>query len=551
MLSRIYPILLLIVLSGLCILLCPASGSALVAYWGSHPNKERLVLQFSDSIPQYTLARTDKENLTLTFSGWETSEDAPLDSLDFSDAVLFSSVRKGVKNLQIQTRTDAFGYLHFVLADQQKIVVDLFPDRMGEKWRKPRPELPEGARNSPGKQKSHESGDQPPKGQAELEKADSEPGLSKIQESDPGTPESDAEGVPEDFIEGIIKEQSPPSEEERKTSAVPASPKNQLRAPALKVGPDRAPILRASNRGSVKIKPKPPADPEIHEQEAKSGKGASEDKSPILDSPPSEPSPEIKKLLSAAKNAEAMGHLNEASILLRRVLEKDDLDEKVREFCLFELAEVTFREHHREMKPFFKEVVTALEHALNSFPESHRVPHALLLLGQTHLLAGNEPEAEAYFNILRNRYPEHPDIPQTFLFWGDHLLQTGRFTKAADAYQHVLDEYPESDTAKEAAVGLSKALWKSGFYDQAFDVIEFIKKRWSGYYLENPDILQVEGIVAIHLDEFDRALTSLWAKYNLTPEAADSDLVLARLGDAYLLDGKRETAREIYERTIL
>ncbi len=134
--SRLWSLVLL-----LLFLLPVGQAHGLTHYWGKHPDKERLVIVFDDTIPTYTVKRTDQKSITLVLpQGYWQSHEKP-QANTFGSAKLLSNVVVTPEGLRIDLKTNAFGYIQFPLDDRGKLVVDIFPDPIGAKW-KPEAEAP-------------------------------------------------------------------------------------------------------------------------------------------------------------------------------------------------------------------------------------------------------------------------------------------------------------------------------------------------------------------------------------------------------------------------
>ncbi len=134
--SRLWPLALL-----LMFLLPATQVHGLTHYWGKHPDKERLVIVFDDAIPAYAVRRTEQKSITLTLPPeyWQTHDKPQANT--FGSATLLRNVVVIPEGLRIDLKTNAFGYIQFPLDDRGKLVVDIFPDPIGAKW-KPEPEAP-------------------------------------------------------------------------------------------------------------------------------------------------------------------------------------------------------------------------------------------------------------------------------------------------------------------------------------------------------------------------------------------------------------------------
>lgn len=113
---------------------------ALEYYWGQHPDKERLVFQFSRelSLP-YTIKRIGPKEIILTLCPQALAQEPGPETTDTSPAKILDQIALGKENIHIQTKTSAFGYVHFELADQNKLVLDFFQHNLGSSWSRTKP----------------------------------------------------------------------------------------------------------------------------------------------------------------------------------------------------------------------------------------------------------------------------------------------------------------------------------------------------------------------------------------------------------------------------
>lgn len=252
-------------------------------------------------------------------------------------------------------------------------------------------------------------------------------------------------------------------------------------------------------------------------------------------------------MLMAAQAKRLAGEHAAALEMLNGLKERTTLTPGQREETLYALAETIYDISKTDPLAHFDAIQGAFQEALNFNAKSSRIPGALLVLGMLNLRAGNIPEATAYFNILRKRYPNDENIPLIHFYWGEHYFEKDDYQKAAKEYQELIQRYPESRFVREASMGMAKALVRLGQYKEAWQIADYIEKRWPRYYIEFPPILRINGEIAYRLDDFKKSKDYYLTSYNIDPNAEGSDLVLARLGDiATHLERARE-ATEFYE----
>ncbi len=252
-------------------------------------------------------------------------------------------------------------------------------------------------------------------------------------------------------------------------------------------------------------------------------------------------------MLLAAQSSRLAGDNETALEMLEGLKARQDLTEEQREEVLYTLAESLYDIHKGEPLAHFDTIQGAYQEALNYNAKSQRIPGALLILGMINLKAGNIPEATAYFNILRKRYPNDENIPLIHFYWGEHHFEKGDYQKAAQEYQELIQRYPESRFVREASMGMAKSLVKLGQFQDAWQIADYIEKRWPRYYTEYPPILRINGEITYRLGEYRKAKDYYLTAYNIDPNAEGSDLVLARLGDIASKLKNAKESREFYE----
>ncbi|EPR34984.1 Tetratricopeptide repeat-containing protein [Alkalidesulfovibrio alkalitolerans DSM 16529] len=236
----------------------------------------------------------------------------------------------------------------------------------------------------------------------------------------------------------------------------------------------------------------------------------------------------------------------DAAAIFQTLIDDPAVPNDIKEEALYARAQGLFAQHANDLAANFPVVVGAFERAMNFRPDGPKVPSILMNLGLVNLRVGNVPEATAYFNLLRQRYPDDENVPLTDYYWGRFHFDREDYQRAADHFQNLVQNHPDSPVIREAAVGLADSLSRLGYYDQAFQVIDFVDKRFPRYYVESPEFLRLSGNIANNLERFERARSDYWAFYNLDPTAPEIDVVLARIGDIYLREGKNEAARDVY-----
>ncbi len=267
-----------------------------------------------------------------------------------------------------------------------------------------------------------------------------------------------------------------------------------------------------------------------------------ENQNPI--EPPADPVIKIPEIRGDVTSGAYAAALAKAEALLKQALTPEQ-----REELLHIKAEMMFALHKDELEPFYQAITDATVAAINHNQKSPRNASAFLRLGYMNLKLKKIPEAEAQFNILRRLFPEDENVPLSYYYWGDYYYNRNELQRAADQFQYVLSKYPDSRYAREAALGLARAFHRLGYYEQSFNVVDYIEKRWARFYLEYPPFLNMMGDVAFRLERLDYALNHYWLYANLEPNGNETDIILTRIGDIYSIQKEKGAAKEIYKQS--
>ena len=259
---------------------------------------------------------------------------------------------------------------------------------------------------------------------------------------------------------------------------------------------------------------------------------------------------EPAELLQEMRAQVAAGAYTEALTLADTLIATPRLEPAQREEALHAKAEMLFVLNKDNLVPNAQAITDAANEAINFNLRSRRNAPALLRLGYLNLQLGNVPEAEARFAMLRRMFPNDENVPLSYYYWGDHHYNKNDMQQAADQFQLVLQKYPESRYAREAALGLARAFYRLGYYEQAFTIVEYIEQRWANFYLTYPPFLNMMGDVGFRLNKLDFALQQYWLYANIMPKGDETDIILTRIADIYTMQQRPKAAREVYREVV-
>jgi TolA-binding protein len=262
---------------------------------------------------------------------------------------------------------------------------------------------------------------------------------------------------------------------------------------------------------------------------------------------PVDPPLDPRTALADIENMMLENNFQGAYELAEKLLKQSNLSREQRENILHRRADSVFSLHRNEPENFFKEITDTTTEAISFNTGSLRNAGAWLRLGYLNLKANNAYEAEAYFSLLRQQFPKDDNIPLSYYYMGDYQYEQGNLNDAVLQFRFVVEEFPDSRYSRDAALGLTRTLYRLGYYDKAYEIIDYVEKRWPRFYLDYPLVLSLIGDTAYRARQVDRARQAYWLYYNLQPNAADADIILSRLGDIYQSQKYRNAARHVYE----
>ncbi|MGX9364914.1 tetratricopeptide repeat protein [Desulfoplanes sp. PS50] len=573
------PRLLAPLLVGMIMFCCLTDRASGMTYsWNRHPQKERIVFAFADSVPALEVARTGPRRITLTLpeSIWEKETRPAI--VDLSASRMITQISSTGHQMTIELKSPSFGFIYFPDADEKQLIVDIFRDPLGARWQPPQET---GETEPPVQQEIQTAPDPNP-----LQDTRPRPLRKKITspEPSPPAPVENAQkqpGVPQTESPNGIAEDTPPSPRQADPGTLRFKVKHQTVEEALGTPADRD-IPQSVAQGAAD-----PSQPDTNISDKDSGRSqnkkqssqpppGSETNEQVTDNRDDSPEsftadgnqtetpgpafleknatnatagPNFKDYMITAKAALQNGEVDAALEVFQGMLNHPEFPDPLREESLYLIAEALFQKYHSDLTPHFQEVMSAFQRAVNFNPESQRLPSALLSMGMINLKVDNVPEATGYFQLIRSKFPNDSNVPLTYYYMGEHYLDTKEYQQAADNFQYVIQNHPDTSMVQSCAIGLTKALKELGYFKQAFEIMDYAQKRWPRYYIQDPEFLMLAGYIELKNDHPLKAKENFWTYINLTPEGENVDIAMARIGDIHVMTGKKQAAREVYEKT--
>jgi len=259
---------------------------------------------------------------------------------------------------------------------------------------------------------------------------------------------------------------------------------------------------------------------------------------------------ELKDALLQAQSDMMGGKWDAAAKALAALLQEPNLKGELREETLYALADTYMQAYKDNMAAHYDRIAGAQMAAMNSNQKSNRVPRAIINLGLLNLKVGNLKEARAYFNIIKRKYPQDQNASLIPFSLGEYYRAKGELKQAAEQYQSLIQKFPDSRLTKDTAHILAQVLRKLGDFEKAFQIVDYIDKRWPLFYMEVPTFLKLAAEVEEKVGKLDQAKDHYWTFYNLDPHNEYADVTLVRIGDIYLRQNKRAAAKEVYQKAV-
>lgn len=535
--------------------------------WQMHPDRELLTFRFDRILPPTPPKQIGLSQILIpvSWSFWQR-ERRPRPP-DFSSSALIERVERTQEGVLITVRTDAFDFSTDIREKTKELAIEIRPYQP-EKTPAPQAPEPETAENATALPSSIT--DAKPEN-ASLANANASnmtlnqtiqtPPLSSSSWSlrapiaRPGQEHSGAISMPasatamyslrqpisQPSVTGAVGETAPSNADSRPASAPPAvAPEKNATPPAVVKTPPR-PAVDVPDNASEAL---PLETPGTREAAPQNTANMTEGNSSVEDNSTAE----LQSLFIKAQTALSMGDMAGGRAAVDAMLAHPKLPESVREELLYTLADIAMQEGKADLPANFVTILDAYALAKHFNPSSKNLPEALLGMGYLHLSVGNIAEAKGYFDLLRRRFPDDVRVSMIDYYWGEHFLGQHDYQRAADHFQYVVRNHPESKALQASYLGLLKAFSALKYFDKAVEMVDIVERFWPSYYLADPSFLMTAGYAAMMTDRLERAREYFWAYYNIFPDAPETDVALARVGDILVRTGKPEDAKEIYQK---
>lgn len=225
--------------------------------------------------------------------------------------------------------------------------------------------------------------------------------------------------------------------------------------------------------------------------------------------------------------------------------------------------------------------ITQLNELIRNYPNSAKVPEAMLEKGNAQVNAGLLGDAVNTYSTLIRNYPTHPETREAMLKMALALKESNKVNEAINSYWNVIEKFPASNEAKTAAQDLKGIYADRGELAEfsyrlnsieggpKIDVREVEKAAFEAaetYYIDNESITKLENYLRDYPDgayvseamyyigyyyyskhDYNSALQALDDALDGNEDAAFAQRAMALKGALLLEQGNGEEALDVYK----
>jgi len=196
--------------------------------------------------------------------------------------------------------------------------------------------------------------------------------------------------------------------------------------------------------------------------------------------------------------------------------------------------------HFLELKGYY-------EKAVRRFPGSRYAACALLAIGNLYLEAKGYHEALAYYSLVLEKDTTSTQAFHAFVQKIRILTLKKRLKEAMSIAEHLVRNYPAPPEAIVAQIEMAKVLYEMNSFKKSLRILSRLARAKPENVYLYPEIALYAGRNCVQLGQNTLARENLLRFYNTYPEAKESDVTLAAIGDTYLNDALTKKAADLYE----
>ena len=196
--------------------------------------------------------------------------------------------------------------------------------------------------------------------------------------------------------------------------------------------------------------------------------------------------------------------------------------------------------HFRELSERYRDVISR-------FPSSDLVAEAMLRMGNLYHQMKNYAEAQGYYNIALNNSPPTSTVAlQAKLQTAKIFCFKKKEQEAEVLLQSVIDDSRGIALKSEAMMELAKILYNQNAFHKSLDLLSKLVTIRPDNVYRMPEVALYMGNNNFQLGHNTQARNQLFQYYNSTPDSEENHMILARIGDTYLEDGRIQDAVKLF-----
>ena len=206
----------------------------------------------------------------------------------------------------------------------------------------------------------------------------------------------------------------------------------------------------------------------------------------------------------------------------------------------FLLTEILTALYADDPSAHYRELMESFQDVLNRYPGSPYRGGALLGLARLHRYMGNHAEALAYYELARESAADGDELifQQAMLDKARIYQSTGRMNQALVLLEDLLQTTDIQEIRNEALLETAKIRHEQNFFNESLNLLTELTDRDNQFYFQNPELSLYFGNNYFQLGRYDRAVDHLLHYYNAVPKKAGKEIILARVGDAFVQEGR-------------
>lgn len=251
----------------------------------------------------------------------------------------------------------------------------------------------------------------------------------------------------------------------------------------------------------------------------------------------------------------------EAFIEIMKQLQKQMFDEAARlssrfietypdsiylENVYFARADAFYQKAKRD-PAYVQAAMSAYNTAAARFPDSPLVQQAMMRRADLYAMDEFYIEALSEYGGLLSAYPAGKYAVAAMLGRAEIYLKRKKYQQAYNELEKILILYPARREVRDAKYMVAESYYERGMYKEADIIFHEAMEFWPTYPKERPETFMKIADTSYRLGKTAEAVRDWSVIVNLFPEAPQGREALLRIGEAYVLMGRKREGAEIFE----